>query len=330
MAFEENKHPRAKDGKFTSKGNEGAGSGSTTKEKTDGKNKVYDFDKWAKETNSDKTKHVAYIDTNKKYNPNEILDIVSSDDGWNVKSGGDNILFSHKSGATYVYDRNTGKVELTTDELENEKGAKAHTQELTDYIQNAIKNGATDPEEIYQNSPYSIHSHDEMIEIANKYLNQPFNSDIDYDNIEYPKGTSKEYTMSVNKRFNDAQPILQKLGIKLEDFGGRPSKEGGYEDNGSEIMDKYVFNPFSEKYPTGIHNEEWTRDYKPIYDAIEAVTDKNYNDWWIREHSKKETPKQTEQQVVKPNNNNKTQANNDKPKEEDERKKASKLFNVKL
>ena len=157
-----------------------------------------------------------------------------------------------------------------------------------------------------------------------------FVDNIDYDNIEYPKGTSKEYTMSVNKKFNDALPILQKLGIKLEDFGGRRSKEGGYEDNSSEIMDKYVFNPFSEKYPTGRHNEEWTKDYKPIYDAIDAVTDKNYNDWWIREHSKKEAPKQTEQQVSKPSNNNKTQTNNDKPKEEDERKKASKLFNVKL
>lgn len=170
-----------------------------------------------------------------------------------------------------------------------------------------------------------------MIEIANKYLNQPFDSEIDYDNIEYPNGTSKEYTMSVNKKFNDALPILKKLGIKLEDFGGRPSKEGGYEDNSSEIMDKYVFNPFSEKYPTGRHNEEWDRDYKPIYDAIDAVIDKNYNDWWIKEHSKKEAPKQTEQQVVKPNNNNKTQTNNDKAKEEDEekeRKQAYKLFNL--
>lgn len=77
MAFEESKHPRDKNGQFTSKGGGSATNGNTSKEKTDSKSKVYDFDKWSKETNSDKTKHIAYIDTSKKYNPNEILDIVS-------------------------------------------------------------------------------------------------------------------------------------------------------------------------------------------------------------------------------------------------------------
>ena len=108
---------------------------------------------------------------------------------------------------------------------------------------------------------------------------------IDYENIEYPKGTSKKYTKYVNEQFENAKPILEKAGIKLEDFGGKPSKEGGYEDNTKEIMNKYVFEPFRKKYPNG-NNDVYEKEYQPLYDAIEAVADKNYNDWYIRNNKK--------------------------------------------
>lgn len=103
---------------------------------------------------------------------------------------------------------------------------------------------------------------------------------IDYENVSYPKGTSKEYTMVVNKKYQDVLPVLEKAGIKLEDFGGKASAEGGYEDNSREIMDKYVFEPFRKKYPSG-NNDAWEKEYQPLYDAIESVLDKKYNDWWI-------------------------------------------------
>lgn len=115
---------------------------------------------------------------------------------------------------------------------------------------------------------------------------ETFNDEpIDYENIEYPKGTSKKYTKYVNEQFENAKPILEKAGIKLEDFGGKPSKEGGYEDNTKEIMNKYVFEPFRKKYPNG-NNDVWEKAYQPLYDAIEAVADKNYNDWYIRNNKK--------------------------------------------
>ena len=98
---------------------------------------------------------------------------------------------------------------------------------------------------------------------------------------KYPAGTSKEYTEKVNKRFEQALPVLEQAGIKLEDFGGKASKEGGYEDNTEEIMNKYVFEPFREKYPQG-NNDAWEKEYQPLYNAIEAVFDKNYNDWYIK------------------------------------------------
>lgn len=103
----------------------------------------------------------------------------------------------------------------------------------------------------------------------------------DKEEVKYPKGTSKQYTDEVNKKFEESKPILEKLGIKLEDFGGKETKQGGYTDNSKEIMDKYVFEPFRKKYPNG-NNDAWEREYQPIYDAIEAVLDKNYNDWYIK------------------------------------------------
>lgn len=105
--------------------------------------------------------------------------------------------------------------------------------------------------------------------------------EIRYDKIVYPKGTSKEYTEKVNAEYKKALPVLEKYGIKLEDFGGHTNNRGGYEDNSKEIMDKYVFEPFRKKYPNG-NNAIWEREYKPLYEAIDAVLDKNYNDWWIR------------------------------------------------
>ena len=51
-------------------------------------------------------------------------------------------------------------------------------------------------------------------------------------------------------------------------------------------MDKYVFEPFRKKYPSG-NNDAWDKEYQPLYDAIESVLDKKYNDWWIRNKGKK-------------------------------------------
>lgn len=107
--------------------------------------------------------------------------------------------------------------------------------------------------------------------------------DISDENEEevYPKGTSKAYTEKVNDAYEKALPILEKAGIKLEEFGGHSNDRGGYEDNTKELMDKYVFRPFREKYPNG-NNDAWNREYKELYEAIDAVLDKKYNDWWIK------------------------------------------------
>lgn len=107
--------------------------------------------------------------------------------------------------------------------------------------------------------------------------------DIDYQNIKYPQGTSKEYTFKVNEKYEKAMPLLEAMGVKESDFGGQPSKEGGFEDNTKELLDKYVFEPFNKRYPKG-NNEMWKNHYQPIYDAIEAVADKHYNDYWIKTH----------------------------------------------
>lgn len=58
-------------------------------------------------------------------------------------------------------------------------------------------------------------------------------------------------------------------------------KEGGYEDNSNEIMQKYVFEPFRNKYPKG-NNDAWKNEFEPLYNAIDAVFDKNYNDFYIK------------------------------------------------
>ena len=122
-------------------------------------------------------------------------------------------------------------------------------------------------------------------ENKNKPDGKDDNQSIDYKNIEYPKGTSKGYTMVVNKKYEQALPILEKAGIKLSDFGGKANEFGGFDDNSREIMDKYVFEPFDKKYPKG-NNEAWEKDFQPLYDAIESVFDKNYNDWYIKNQKK--------------------------------------------
>lgn len=111
--------------------------------------------------------------------------------------------------------------------------------------------------------------------------NKTSSNNIDYDNVTYPKGTSREYTSMVNDKYNKALPILEKAGISLDEFGGKPSKEGGYEDNSNEIMQKYVFEPFRNKYPKG-NNDAWKNEFEPLYNAIDAVFDKNYNDFYIK------------------------------------------------
>ena len=109
-------------------------------------------------------------------------------------------------------------------------------------------------------------------------------NDIDYENVNYPKGTNKEYTQSVNTKYEKALPILEKAGIKLSEFTGGKSKEGGYDSNAMEIAEKYVFEPFNKKYPNG-NNEAWNKEFEPLYLAINAVLDKNYNDFYIKNNN---------------------------------------------
>lgn len=132
-----------------------------------------------------------------------------------------------------------------------------------------------DNEEVYE------HYQDLADKFSKSKKDIKIENEIDYDNVRYPEGTSKEYTMKVNDKYEKALPIIEKLGISVDDFGGKQSKEGGFEDNTEKIMQKYVFEPFNKKYPKG-NNEAWDREFQPIYDAIEAVSDKNYNDWWIK------------------------------------------------
>lgn len=104
---------------------------------------------------------------------------------------------------------------------------------------------------------------------------------IDYENVEYPKGTSKEYTKIVNQKYEKSLPILEEAGIKESDFKTSANEYGGMDSNVAEIMNKYVFEPFREKYPKG-NNEAWEKEYQPLYDAIDNVADKKYNDFYIK------------------------------------------------
>lgn len=77
--------------------------------------KPYNFDEWANKTNSKKEEHIGYIDTNKTYKPEEIMEIVSSDDGWDVIAGNSydgNVWFKHDAGPHYVWNRKDGKIKL--------------------------------------------------------------------------------------------------------------------------------------------------------------------------------------------------------------------------
>lgn len=121
---------------------------------------------------------------------------------------------------------------------------------------------------------------EKMAEFAEGRKDVKVENEIDYDNVRYPKGTSKEYTMMVNDRYRNAIYRLRDAGIDIKDFKYKPAKEGGIITNTAGIMQKYIFEPFNKKYPKG-NNSAWENDYKPLYDAINAVDDKVYNDWWI-------------------------------------------------
>lgn len=103
---------------------------------------------------------------------------------------------------------------------------------------------------------------------------------INYDNVEYPLGTSKEYSLKTNSQYKKALPILKEMGIKESDFRWKKSKQGGYQDNSKAIMNRYVFNPFRKKYPRG-NNEVWDKEYRRKFNAIMSVENKHYNDWYI-------------------------------------------------
>lgn len=81
---------------------------------------------------------------------------------------------------------------------------------------------------------------------------------------KYPKGTSKEYTEEINKKYSGAVDILKKAGIKTD--------YKNYEEISKaqdEIMSKWEESKDDAKY-------------KPIYEALEIVEDKIYNDDYIR------------------------------------------------
>jgi len=98
---------------------------------------------------------------------------------------------------------------------------------------------------------------------------------------DFPVGASKKGWEEATANYEKNKPLLDKLGIKIEDVKTTKSEHGGMEDNIREIMDKYVFNPFKEKYGNG-NNEAWNKEYKPIYDAIDSLEDKVYYDWYVR------------------------------------------------
>lgn len=164
--WEERKHPRDESGQFTS------GSGSS------GGGKTNELDKWSEKTGYSKESHVAYIDTNKQYSPSELLDIVQQSEDWDVSGSPNEIILKNKNlDSIYVYDKKTGKVEMTTEDELNERGEKAHTEELSNYVDEYLKShnvsGDVDKvvDEIFQASPYSLHSYEKMNEIIREKYN---------------------------------------------------------------------------------------------------------------------------------------------------------------
>ena len=102
----------------------------------------------------------------------------------------------------------------------------------------------------------------------------------DYDSITYPKGTSKEYTMKVDKEYKEALPILKEYGIDIKEFGSWEDKDA-FADKFLEIYNKYVSNRFKKE--TDRSNKAWEeKGYQRLSDALEKVEDKQYNDWWIK------------------------------------------------
>ena len=102
----------------------------------------------------------------------------------------------------------------------------------------------------------------------------------DYDSITYPKGTSKEYTMKVDKEYQEALPILKKYGVDIKEFGSWEDKDA-FADKYEEITKKYVFDRYEKE--TNKTNQVWKeKGYQELFDALEKVEDKQYNDWWIK------------------------------------------------
>ena len=192
MVWEENKHPRDKSGQFTSKGNEGQGGSDKEKDarkelgkkladagydidklksveetlaEYDDFDNDYDFDKWEEETGYKKEEHVGYIDTNKTYKPDEILDIINSDDDWDVVAGGgfgnNNVWFQHKSGPNYVYDKKTGKLKLLS------KNAFENFEGFNDEVN--IDEVVSDSEYVY----LGIKDKDQFVDILHRRDNVP-------------------------------------------------------------------------------------------------------------------------------------------------------------
>lgn len=102
----------------------------------------------------------------------------------------------------------------------------------------------------------------------------------DYDSITYPKGTSKEYTIKVDKEYKEALPILKEYGIDIKEFGSWEDKDA-FADKFEEITNKYVFDRFKQEKDQS--NKAWKdKGYQRLVDALEKVEDKQYNDWWIK------------------------------------------------
>lgn len=264
--WEENKHPRDKSGQFTSKGNEGQGG---KKEETKKITKEIEIDDDyersygpAPDKEEDSEGYKKYMDSYKKWQDKNFDEDFDNDFEEEFLDIGEIVADSE-----YVYfgiDDKDKFIDLlhSRDNVPIDK-AKEWVEKNWDQLQE------------YQN--------EDEFDSDSSDIND---TEIDYENVEYPKGTSKEYTNVINKKYQNSLPILEKAGIKLEDFGGKASAEDGYEDNSKEIMDKYVFEPFRKKYPNG-DNDAWEKEYQPLYDAIESVLDKKYNDWWIRNKGEK-------------------------------------------
>ena len=101
---------------------------------------------------------------------------------------------------------------------------------------------------------------------------------------ELPKGTSTTYTDEINKKYNDAVSFLKEKGYDVNSFNQDSVKQHIDKlfvdhDNELKAVNKNLNNL---RMPANTGNELWNLKYKPIYNALDVVSDKLYNDDFIK------------------------------------------------